>query len=89
MAKLRPRHIPIDQPSHFRLSNPPWHYHLGRLPKKEVSEPIYRLVQYWLRLFHHQANVQLLHGMLTDRFTEISIIIKISLPLVTQKRSSL
>ncbi len=61
MAKMLFRDFPIDQRSHCRLSNPPWHCHLGRLPKKEVSEPIYWLVQYWLWLFHHQANVQLFH----------------------------
>ncbi len=83
------RRFPIDQRSHCRLSNPPWHCHLGRLPKKEVSEPIYWLVQYWLWLLLHQANVQPLHGMFAHRFTEIAIIIEIKLHLVAQKRSSL
>ncbi len=75
MAKMLLRHFPIDQRSHCRLSNPPRHCHLGRLPKNEVSKPIDWLVQYWLRLFHHQANILLLHGMLAHRFTEIAIII--------------
>ncbi len=47
---------------------------------------MYWLVQYWSWLFRHQANVQLFHGMVTHRFTEISIIIEIKLPLVAQKK---